>query len=72
MTIETRKIKIAQSVLGNLSEETIQRMEELIRLEKIEKIEMEKRALESEQNIKEGKLHTLKEAQLRIEKSLNQ
>ena len=71
MTIEARKIKLAQSVLGNLSERTIQRMEELVHMDELERKGMEKRALRSEQDIKEGSVFTIQDAQSRIEYSLN-
>ncbi len=70
MTLETRTIKLAQWILGSLTEDTICRLEALETEDQLLKEVLTQRALQSEEDIREGKLLTFEEANRRIEKSL--
>lgn len=70
MTLETRKIRLVQSILGDLSEEAITSLEIFIKNEVQLKEVLTQRALQSEDDIKNGKVFAFKEAKQRVKSSL--
>jgi hypothetical protein len=70
-TLESRKIKLAQNILGNITEEMILKVEQILATESLLKEEMEKRALQSEEDIKSGKIYDIKSAKDRIKNHIS-
>ncbi len=69
MNIEKRKLHLFEEILSLSNEAIIEKLESVLEEERLDietqKI-MESRALKAEEDIKEGRVHTLEEAEARL------
>lgn len=72
MSIEERKIRLVQSVLGeDISEETIDKIEELLASDLLIKERLIKRVLQGEEDIKTGRYVSIESAMEQITNKLS-
>ena len=72
MSIEERKIRLVQSVLGeDISEETIDKIEELLASDLLIKERLIKRVLQAEEDIKTGRYVSIESAMEQITNKLS-
>lgn len=69
MTTEMRKIRLAQAILGELSEETMTKMEDLLESE-LRNSNLYKGILKGEQDILNKRVFTIEEAKLELKSRL--